>query len=67
MNCDAGNVLHGLEISMFSKSAFMLVHTAASYIMHDLKKHRFVTRAHVFVSAGKQVTVALTEMKEWTN
>ena len=27
----------------------------------------WVTRAHVFVSAGYQATVALTEMKEWTN
>ena len=27
----------------------------------------WVTRAHVFVSAGYQATVTLTEMKEWTN
>ena len=27
----------------------------------------WVTRAHVFVSAGYQATVALTEMKKWTN
>ena len=27
----------------------------------------WVTRAHEFVSAGYQATVALTEMKEWTN
>ena len=27
----------------------------------------WVTRAHVFVSAGYQATVALTEMKEWIN
>ena len=37
------------------------------FICHIMNPGHWVTRAHVFVSAGYQATVALTEMKEWIN